>query len=469
MAITPRNKWSTDSMMSESEWWQDNPERLRKEAEFAAAHGGMSARDIAEYLRIKDLEDTPEAPEAPEAPAVPGGPVYAPPIVSPEAQRVYQQAQGAVPGLPPVSPTPAPPSVLPPTAAPGVSQGAEMDELIKSVVPGYTGMPATRTGLGFVGPRNLSPDVTKLTPEQKALKARGKAWEAGQGVLDVKTDPDTGVKYFTEKGRIRLIPYKAPAEDELDLTPAGVESAARTYAMTGNMPPLGMGKSKLRAQIINAAAKYDAKGDMYATRAEYKAQSSALRKLTEASTQQTAFLEKAKNQADILFTVMDRIPGIESTGVKMVNALAQAVDKKIIGTGELAQYNLALETFAREYNRVTTASANMTGQIHQEAMKNMVDLMSGALPPKALKATIELAKKDMEASIKAYNDEIESVKSAIGGMAEEAKRPKAAIAAPIEGKTPPKVALKTGEKLQYSEKLKKWSILDTKTGKRRVL
>jgi len=148
------------------EWWGPSY-NIQKEAEFKAAHGGLSPEDIRMMYAL---------PEAAEEPISAGA--YSPPGMTPEMMKGLAEAKSYVPSKPLAGrekPTP---------------YAAEMDALLRTRL-GISGMPTTKTGLGFVGERSTD----RFTPEeraaviakQKALQKRYAEWEKTEAAKAIKS------------------------------------------------------------------------------------------------------------------------------------------------------------------------------------------------------------------------------------------------------------------------------------------
>lgn len=184
-----------------------------------------------------------------------------------------------------------------------------------------------------------------------------------------------------------------------DLDDDSVKYAAGIFRRTGQMPALGMGQSaaQARGKIIKEAARQaaaeggDVGGDLVG-RADLKADTSSLTKLTGMRDSAISFENTALKNMDIAESLMDKGAGTEAGPV--INRWLQA-GKKATGDPDVAAFDFAIKTAANEVAKINsgaTGSQAATEGARAEALHAMSDFFS----PDQLRAVFKVSRMDME-------------------------------------------------------------------------
>jgi hypothetical protein len=148
------------------------------------------------------------------------------------------------------------------------------------------------------------------------------------------------------------------------LTSEGLEAAARQYAVTGQMPSLGMGAAGTRQAIINEAARLFPGVDIAGNAARYRAGTGALTNVTKVESAVTAFEDAAKRNAGLLRGFLREIPDL---GVRPLNQAARAI-ATTFGDTSMAEFNVALQSVRNEYARIIS-NPNLVGVMSDTARR----------------------------------------------------------------------------------------------------
>lgn len=232
---------------------------------------------------------------------------------------------------------------------------------------------------------------------------------------------------------------EAQGEAAPALTPDAIKLTAHQFAMTGQLPPMGMGKTgaKVRTDIINAAADEYKNLDLPSQVAAYKANQASLTKLQGVADKVTAFESTAGKNLDQFLALADKIP---DTGVPWLNTPIRLVNDKMVGSENQAAANAARDVALREIARVTN-DPNLSGVISDSARKEVSSLSPQNATFAQIKAVAKVLKQDMANVHSSLNEQIGAVQQRIAtppGGAAPAVPAKPAAAAPtmIEAKDP---------------------------------
>lgn len=187
---------------------------------------------------------------------------------------------------------------------------------------------------------------------------------------------------------------KAPDPDEAPvLTPEAIKLTARQFAMTGTLPPMGMGKAGalVRTKIINEAAKEYAGLDLPSQIAAFKANQSSLVQVTDTLNKVQAFEGAAGKNLDQFLALADKIP---DTGVPWLNAPLRSINAKGLGSAEQAAANAARDVALREIARVTS-DPKLSGVLSDSARQEVSSLSPASATFAQIKAVAKTLRQDM--------------------------------------------------------------------------
>jgi hypothetical protein len=184
------------------------------------------------------------------------------------------------------------------------------------------------------------------------------------------------------------------------LSPEGKAMAAKLYAKTGQLPPMGMGAAgaNVRTAIIDMAATYDPSTDTFtdkktgivipggpdlaANKAAFKANETALVQVTKTISAVESFSGAAKKNGEALKKILDKVPDLNAT---FLNKPARAA-MTALGSTDQTAFNILMRSLNNEYARIVS-QPNLSGQLTDTARKEM----EAALRPDATVQQIKVA------------------------------------------------------------------------------
>ena len=258
----------------------------------------------------------------------------------------------------------------------------------------------------------------ELTPDQKADNER-------QAAAAKQTEAYQNAQLDISRGNLAVRQREAAraagsqAADITHLTPSGLDMAALNYRKTGVMPPLGMGDRSTRQQIINRASeltpadmqRIEAGGaDLAMNRADYKADSGSLTKLTAQRNAITSFENTAKKNIDVFLTTAGKVV---DTGSPMANSLARAVSGKMLGSPDQAAYDAARQVAINEVAKIIT-NPNLAGTLSDAARHEVEAFNPANATLKQSVQVMRLLKQDMDNRTRSLDDQIKEIRGRIG-------------------------------------------------------
>ena len=215
------------------------------------------------------------------------------------------------------------------------------------------------------------------------------------------------------------------------LDPNAIDYVAQQYMITGQMPPLGMGKdaAKMRQQIINRASEIEGEtgatgADAAQRHAANKANTQALGRVTGTSAMIGSFEQTAQKNADIVLNLLDK--GSAKSGVPVLNAWIQAGRRSVTGDPNVSAFDTALTTFKNEYARVVN-SATGGGVTTDSARQEIEHILNAAQTPEQVRAAIAVAKRDMANRTSSLNEAKTNLGATIRGSAGAKPAPAAGL------------------------------------------
>lgn len=247
---------------------------------------------------------------------------------------------------------------------------------------------------------------------------------------------------------------KGNASSVGELTPEAIQNNAEIFNLTGNIPSLGMGASKVRTDILNKAAelkksKGQSSEDLAANRAQYKSDVASLQHLTSQRDNILSFEHNAGLNMDYALQLSS---AVDRSGVPIFNKWKQAGQRAVTGNKELSQFDAAIRTAINEYAKVIT-SVTGSGQLSDTARKEVETLLSAAQTPEQFQSVIETMKVDMSNRRKAYDKQtaeiLDRLKNTHNSVTQQVQQEKSIK--PLTATNPT-----TGEKIQSLDGGQTW-------------
>ena len=161
------------------------------------------------------------------------------------------------------------------------------------------------------------------------------------------------------------------------LTQASIDKAAIQFAMTGQMPSIGLGSTgaagKKREAIQNRAAELDANGQISSNKAK-------LASLSKSLDQQTTYLntmERSINTVDENLKLLETLASkVNKSNKPILNQVQNLVNSKVLGSGDLYAYLAALQTVRTEYSVILARGGQVSDAVRKEAAELIPDNIS---------------------------------------------------------------------------------------------
>lgn len=159
----------------------------------------------------------------------------------------------------------------------------------------------------------------------------------------------------------------------VQLTPEAKKMTAYQFAMTGVLPPMGMGKAaaRVRTDIINEASRLFDSLDLPSQVASYQANKKSLSNIVGTLDTLTSFESAGLKNLD-LFT--SQAKDLIDTGMPWLNTPVRMINEGMLGDPKQKSAFAASQTALREIARVTN-DPKLSGVLSDDARKSVADLM----------------------------------------------------------------------------------------------
>lgn len=212
------------------------------------------------------------------------------------------------------------------------------------------------------------------------------------------------------------------------LTPDAIKLTARQFAMTGQLPPMGMGKqgAKVRTDIINAAAEEYKNLDLPTQVAAYKANQASLTKLQGQRDAIGSFEATAKKNIDLFLETAGKVV---DTGSPLINTPLRMVSGKLLGSPDQAAFDAARQVAVNEIAKITS-NPTLAGTLSDSARHEIEAFNPASATLKQSVAVMRLLKQDMGNRTTSLDDQIKAIQQRI------ATKPGETSAAPMRQSIP---------------------------------
>ncbi len=251
-------------------------------------------------------------------------------------------------------------------------------------------------------------------PPPEAAKPETRSIDAQLADAALRGDRATYGKLLQVKREAEAAGRAPEAPDVvLDLTPAGVEMAARRYLKDGTLPPMGMGKAgaAARKRILNRAAEIDPEADIAAAAAGYGADKASLTKIQTMRDAIGSFENTASKNIDIF---LEQAGQVVDTGSPLANSLARQVSGKMLGSKNQAAYDAARQVAINEVAKITS-NPTLAGQLSDTARREVEAFNPANATLAQTVAVMRVLKRDMENRKVSLDAAITEIKGRIGG------------------------------------------------------
>jgi hypothetical protein len=264
--------------------------------------------------------------------------------------------------------------------------------------PGQTRISGTTNETMASGPQPAAPQ-----PTEAALAARAAAGDTeAQRALDV-----------LKANRQRVT---SPADQGVvDLSPQGLDAAAKMYAQTGQLPPMGMGAAAgaARTRIINRAAELFPDLNVAGNKADYGADSGSLSALTRQRDAISAFENTASKNIDLFLETAGRVV---DTGSPLANRVARTIGGDVLGSPNVAQFNAARQVAINEIAKIVS-NPTLSGQLSDSARHEVEAFNPSNATLAQSVAVMRLLRQDMANRAQSLDSQIGSIRGRLGANA----------------------------------------------------
>jgi hypothetical protein len=203
---------------------------------------------------------------------------------------------------------------------------------------------------------------------------------------------------------------KKAAEDEEtpDLTEPAKDMAALAYAKGMGLPPLGAGKAgtRLRAQIIDRAARMNPGLDLAANQAQYRADRTSLGNLQKLTDSSVAWEKTALKNSDLMLKKMEKI---SNTGAPWLNLPIRSVALSGLGSADQAAFNAAKTVVIPEFARLLSSPTG-GGVLSDAARKEVDEIINGNYSYNQMVKAMDILKQDAANRRGSYEEQITEIK-----------------------------------------------------------
>jgi hypothetical protein len=247
-------------------------------------------------------------------------------------------------------------------------------------------------------------EVTSYMPESQASGQTfvKKAPPAEPVVFDQRPDPETANKIIPGIGS----------------TPNSIWQDGIQYAVSGQMPTLGMGSgagiSQTRQSIRNTGNALIAKSGMDAPtiRTAYSANKKSLDRMVPLYNQTVAFANSALASLDYAMEAGEKV---WNAGVPTANRMRNWLSGTLAPNEKLSAFEVFVFTAARDYAKVTSGGALSIAELSVAAAQKADELLNSAQSPEQFKAAAGAMRQDMA-------NVMDTQRQGIGGVSETIAR-----------------------------------------------
>lgn len=246
-------------------------------------------------------------------------------------------------------------------------------------------------------------------------------------------------------GALRPIAGGPADQAAAEWTPEAVDLAAERYLIDGTMPPLGMGKSAVRGQIINLAAQKAAeRGDSNKAAAlnqvASKANNQALAANEKLFTATSGYANTLDKNLDNLLASFKKT---DATGVPILNRAVRAWQQGVSGDPDTAEMVVWLNSVQGEFAKLRSGSLG-NAPASDQAMRDSKEVINKYMNSGGIQAVANAMRQEKENRLSSIRAESDRLRGALSGGA-----PSPAAAPPPA--TPPPQATQGGVAQPKSE------------------
>lgn len=206
----------------------------------------------------------------------------------------------------------------------------------------------------------------------------------------------------------------ARAAEDMDgraLTPEAKQILAHNFAITGTMPPMGLGgkATQMRTEIYNLAGAMYANLNLAEQQAAYKANQKSLVEMQPKFDALKSFENTAMANLRNFLTIAK---GTVDAGAPIINRPLRSVNEKVLGSEQQAAFNVARGVVIPEFARILT-QPNLSGVLSDSAREEIDQLMKSNYTYKQLYSVAQVLVQDVENRTKSMEEQMAIIKQRI--------------------------------------------------------
>lgn len=208
-------------------------------------------------------------------------------------------------------------------------------------------------------------------------------------------------------------PVVAPAAPGAGLSSGALDQFAETYATTGTLPNVGVGKagSAMKVAIANRAKELHPDANFAQNKAGYGADAHSLSTLQKLVDSTEAFEKTAGKNLD---TFLGEAGKVADVGSPLLNQPLRALDSRLAGNPNMGAFNAARQTAVTEIGKVLSGASG-GGSLSDSARHEVEGLMGPDATLAQLMSAAKILKQDMANRREAYRGQIAEIHGRIGG------------------------------------------------------
>jgi hypothetical protein len=254
-------------------------------------------------------------------------------------------------------------------------------------------------------------DLAEKQAAREAADARAREFEEGR-----REDRREALEQRATLAREKFAAKREEAGAEQQFTPESLDFIAQQYYITGNLPPMGMGKAstEARTKILNKAAEI-ARGagtsaaDQVARSQFSRASQNELSQLMSQRGKVMAFASTADQNLD---RAVELSAKVDRTGVPVFNRWLLAGRQQIAGDPDVTNFHIFNDRAVTEIARLTS-SATGGGTSTDSARREASELLKTAYTAEQYKQAVQSLKDEVEFRRKGYEGQIKATQEQV--------------------------------------------------------
>jgi len=232
-----------------------------------------------------------------------------------------------------------------------------------------------------------------------------------QTIIQEMSDGSIVEKQLNAKGKTKSVASTSD-ESAMDLSETAKDQLAKMFADSGNLPPLGMGKTatKLRSEILNRAAEKYGNIDLATNRAAYEANRRSLANLQKQQDSIEAFESTAGKNLD---QFLETAKAVVDSGSPLVNSPLRSINEKLLGADKQTAFKTARQVAVTEIAKVLN-NPNGSAALSDSARHEVQDLIGPNATLKQIYSAAKILRTDMHNRRIAGQEQINAINKRLG-------------------------------------------------------